>query len=49
MSADYDGDGKADVTVFRDGVWYLQQSQSGFVAVQFGLANDVPIPFAHLP
>jgi len=25
-AADYDGDGRADVAVFRDGTWYLQRS-----------------------
>jgi len=35
--------------VFRNGVWYLQQSPSGFAAIQFGLANDQPVPAAYLP
>lgn len=43
---DYDGDGKADVSVFRpsDGVWYLQRSAAGFFAAQFGTAGDVIVP-----
>ncbi len=41
---DFDGDGKADLGVFRQGAWYLQQSTSGFKAVQFGLATDAPVP-----
>jgi hypothetical protein len=33
------------VAVFRGGNWYiLQSSNSQFVAVQFGLATDKPIP-----
>ena len=44
--ADYDGDGKADVAVFRDGAWYLQRSQAGFTGVAFGAVNDLPIPNA---
>ena len=43
---DFDGDGKADVSVFRPGnsVWYLNQSSSGFFAAQWGLSNDKPVP-----
>jgi hypothetical protein len=40
--ADFDGDGKTDVSVFRqsNGTWYLQQSTSGFTGVQFGASTD---------
>jgi len=47
--ADYDGDGKSDAAVYRDGIWYLLQSTSGFAAQQFGLTNDKPVPTAYLP
>jgi cytochrome c peroxidase len=48
---DYDGDGTADAAVFRtsNNTWFLQRSTAGFTAVQFGIANDVPIPSAYTP
>lgn len=44
--ADFDGDGRSDVSVFRpsDGVWYLNRSSTGFAAYTWGLATDAPIP-----
>jgi hypothetical protein len=49
--ADYDGDGKTDVAVFRSltGTWYLQRTQSGFTGVAFGASDDKPIPNAFVP
>ena len=43
--ADFDGDGKSDVSVFRpsDRIWYLNRSFSGFAAVAWGLSTDKPI------
>ena len=44
VPADYDGDGKTDLGVFRNGAWYLQRSNLGFIAVNFGISTDIPVP-----
>ncbi|MCD9184868.1 MAG: FG-GAP-like repeat-containing protein [Pyrinomonadaceae bacterium] len=39
---DYDGDGRDDLAVFRpaNANWYIQNSQNGFSATQFGIQTD---------
>lgn len=44
-AADYDGDGRADIAVFRAGTWYIIESSTGNVRYDyFGQAGDVPAP-----
>ena len=44
--ADYDGDGRTDLSVFRgsEGNWYLNRSTDGFSVVKWGVNNDVIVP-----
>ncbi len=42
---DYEGDGKADVSVFRSGNWYVSNSSNNaFSATSFGTATDTITP-----
>ncbi len=44
---DFDGDGKADISIFRSSVgqwWYVRSSDSDVRAVAFGNATDKPVP-----
>lgn len=44
--ADFDGDGKTDVSVFRpsDGNWYIDRSAAGFTSIHWGTSGDTLIP-----
>ena len=37
---DFDGDGLADISVYRDGTWFVNRSKDGFVGLNFGLKTD---------
>ncbi len=45
-TADFDGDGRSDISVFRpsDRTWYLNQSTQGVSATQWGFATDKITP-----
>ena len=45
--ADFDGDGKADITVWRpsDGNWYITRStDNSLLTLQYGASGDKPVP-----
>jgi aldose sugar dehydrogenase len=45
-SVDFDGDGRSDITVYRDGTWFiLHSSDGGRTATGWGgLDQDIPVP-----
>ncbi len=46
LAADFDGDGKADISVFRpsNGFWYIMKSSGGYSSIQWGQRDDLLVP-----
>jgi hypothetical protein len=44
--ADFDGDGRTDLSVFRpsEGNWYLNRSTAGFSVIKWGVSGDTLVP-----
>ena len=46
---DFDGDGRDDPAVFRNGTWYMRESTAGILQIGWGLSGDIPIPAGYIP
>lgn len=46
MPGNYDGDGHADLAIFRsmEGNWYIINSGSGGTITNWGKGGDIPVP-----
>ena len=46
VPADFDGDGRTDFIVFKDGTWYIQLNNSSHTqsTIPWGVSGDVPVP-----
>ena len=49
VPGDYDGDGKDDQAIYRNGQWWLRRSTSGAAVANFGLATDKAVPTGYVP
>jgi hypothetical protein len=43
LTGERDGDGKADIATFRDGIWNWRDSTGRQETVRFGEAGDIPV------
>jgi hypothetical protein len=45
VTGDFNGDGKTDISVFRNGLWFLDYNIDGWVdrGTNFGFTGDKPV------
>ena len=45
LLADMDGDGRDDLVLYRDGIWYVSATRDGVItsSVRFGAPGDMPV------
>ena len=44
VPADFDGDGRTDRSVYRDGTWWIDSTARGLLGYQWGFPTDRPAP-----
>ena len=43
VPADYDGDGRTDISIYRNGEWWTLYS-NGYTNNTWGIPGDIPVP-----
>ena len=49
VPGDYDGDGKDEPAIYRNGTWWVLRSTAGALTQSFGLSTDIAVPRRYIP